>query len=229
METVRNMRTGYDLIGMKFGKLTVLELTDDHSHKEKHWKCRCDCGREYTAASSALVHGYTHQCSVCAREQGAATNNRGLYEPLRLRRIWNGMISRCYSPNNPQYADYGGRGITVCDEWSRKKGKGYLSFKKWAFDNGYNEDLTIDRIDNDGGYSPENCRWADDFQQANNRRGNHLLEYNGEVDTMANWARRVGLDYFVIAARINRLGWSAEKALSTPYVKGKRKNDPIGR
>lgn len=128
----------------------------------------------------------------------------------RLNRIYYNMIKRC-KPTSERHHRYYDRGITVCDEWRNS----FTSFADWAFSNGYRDDLTLDRIDNDKGYSPGNCRWATPKEQSNNMRRNHLLSYNGEVHTMAEWARILGISRYTICSRI-RLGWSIDKTLSTP-------------
>ena len=207
---------GYDLIGKRFGKLLVTELTDIKSHKERHWKCLCDCGNEYVAKSSGLVHGKTTQCRQCSFKQISEKKNKGLSEPKRLHGIYVNMMTRCYNSNYVLFSRYGGRGITVCDEW---RIGGYASFRSWALSNGYSDDLTIERIDNNGGYSPDNCRWATRTEQANNRHTNRMLTANGETDTMANWSRRLSIPYWVLQRRLDSFGWSEEDALLTPYIR----------
>ena len=141
----------------------------------------------------------------------------------RLNRIYYCMISRCYDKKNNRYNIYGGRGIVVCDEWLDKKtvilgrriSKGYLAFKEWALSHGYRDDLTIDRIDVNKGYSPENCRWATPKEQANNRRTSVLVTYKGEAKTLPQWCEELNLNYETVRQRINILHWSVEKAFET--------------
>jgi hypothetical protein len=128
----------------------------------------------------------------------------------RLLRIWKGMCARCRNPNLKEYKLYGGRGIRVCDEWTDS----YEPFRDWALANGYRDDLTIDRIDNDGNYEPENCRWATHAEQARNRSSNHLLTY-GKTQLLQAWAEEVGLRPETIRRRL-KLGWSVERALTEP-------------
>lgn len=132
----------------------------------------------------------------------------------RLLQIHKNMKSRCYNKNNPQYKDYGGRGIYICDEW-RGHG-GFANFYDWAIHNGYDESLSIDRIDNDDGYFPDNCRWADMVTQANNRRSCVYHEFNGESHTFSEWAKIVGIDHGRLRNRHGTLGWSIEDTLTIP-------------
>lgn len=135
----------------------------------------------------------------------------------RLNRIFRGMKVRCYNPNHGDYKWYGLRGITVCDEWyTPHSQKGFNAFKKWALSHGYNDGLTIDRIDYNKGYSPENCRWVDMGVQNNNSSHNHLITYNNKTQSLSLWCKELNLPYHTIKRRINCFGWSAEKAFNTP-------------
>lgn len=128
---------------------------------------------------------------------------------IRLYRIWNHLKSRCLNENNPDYIDWGGRGISVCDDWLE-----YENFAKWARSNGYSDSLTIDRIDNSGNYEPSNCWWATPKQQANNTRRNRLIEYRGTIMTLQQWSEKLDIKRETIAYRLNK-GWDIEKALTT--------------
>lgn len=134
----------------------------------------------------------------------------------RLFRVWSGMWERCTNPHHASYKYYGGRGISVCVEWSD-----YLQFKSWAMANGYDPkaprgEYTLDRIDSNGPYSPCNCRLVSKVEQANNKRNNRSLTVGGETHTVAEWSRISGIDSATIRARIDRLGWTVERALSVP-------------
>lgn len=143
----------------------------------------------------------------------------------RLNCIYNDMKKRCYKPYCKAYKHYGARGISVCEEWMNTERvviayrnnatKGYLAFKKWALENGYADNLSLDRIDNNKGYSPENCRWATSKEQANNTRHNHLITYNGETKTMQQWCDIYNLKKTTVRNRL-KYGWSVEKAITTP-------------
>lgn len=146
----------------------------------------------------------------------------------RLNNIYNDMKKRCYKPYCKAYKHYGARGITVCEEWLNKERvviayrnnatKGYLAFKKWALENGYSDNLTLDRIDVNGNYEPSNCRWATNKVQANNTTRNHWLTYKGETKTMQQWCDIFYLNKSTVRNRIKK-GWSVEKALTTPVKK----------
>ena len=206
----------YDLKGKKFGKLTAIEPLGLNKHKEMTWRCVCDCGNEHITTSYNLRKEISTQCLECSFKQ-CAEKNRKYYltherpEPSnkvinstkyplitkRLRETHINMKTRCYNPNSLSYYRYGGRGIKICDEWKDN----FLAFALWALDNGYRDDLTIDRIDNDGDYEPSNCHFVTYTEQANNRITSTRLEYNGEVDTMANWSRRLNIPYHFIQYR----------------------------
>lgn len=126
----------------------------------------------------------------------------------RIYSIWHNMKSRCYYNKSDKYKYYGGRGITVCDEWRDS----FKAFYAWAMANGYRDDLTIDRIDVDGNYEPSNCRWIDMLAQNNNTSKNHYITHNGETKTAAEWARQYGINRSLFTTRIRR-GWSFEKAI----------------
>ena len=130
----------------------------------------------------------------------------------RLYSIWKAMKVRCYNPNFRAYSRYGGRGITVCDEWLHD----FPAFREWAIQNGYSDNLTIDRIDNSKGYSPENCRWVSYKTQANNTRRNIVVTIDGETATIAEICEKRDINPFLIYDRITRLGWTPEKAFDTP-------------
>lgn len=127
----------------------------------------------------------------------------------RLSNILNCMKQRCYNKNNPGFYRYGGRGIDICNEWMKSP----EAFYQWSIRNGYSDELSIDRIDNNKGYSPENCRWVTVKEQNNNTRSNRMITFEGKTQTMAEWADEVGIKYACLEARINRLGWSLERAL----------------
>ena len=130
----------------------------------------------------------------------------------RLYNIWYLMNHRCYNQNSQVWDHYGGRGIKVCDEWHND----FFAFREWAIKSGYSEDLTIDRIDNNGDYTPSNCRWITQTDQNRNRRNNRLLTYNGETKPLREWATIMGIPHLTLHYRITKLHWPVEQALTIP-------------
>lgn len=151
----------------------------------------------------------------------------------RLNAIYQHMKARCYNPNHTSYKNYGGRGITICEEWlnqesliiGRRVTKGWLAFQNWAYSNGYKDNLTIDRIDNDKGYSPDNCRWVSVKTQSNNRSTNHFVIYKNRKQTLTQWCEEFNLPWATIQVRLNRLHWTVEKTFETPIKRYKKKED----
>lgn len=162
-----------DITGQKFGRLTALYHAGSAKDKSALWMCKCDCGNEKVVTSTALLSGKTSSCGCLKREVAKDNSFKHGETKTRLYREWQAMKERCYRKTHQYYNRYGGRGISVCDEWKCD----YLAFKKWAIENGYSDNLSLDRIDNDGNYCPENCRWATWEEQANNRSNNVVVFY----------------------------------------------------
>lgn len=162
--------------------------------------------------SSAYRRGY--KCKGWNIEKVGSSSHGD--SQVRLFKIWEGMHERCRREKHPHYKDYGGRGIAVCNEWNE-----YVSFKKWAFENGYTDNLTIDRIDPNGNYCPENCKWATMQEQQNNKRNNHYISLNSETHTISEWSEMLGINKTTLKERLAH-GWSDEATIMTPVRKRTR-------
>lgn len=192
---------------------------NNYDGKNTTFICKCECGVERAVRRNCLVNGLSKSCG-CQRSKNYSNTLHEKYKNkaktgegrTRLHVIWDGMKKRCNCITDKHYVWYGERGIRVCKEWSDS----FQSFKRWALENGYQDDLTIDRIDNDGDYEPNNCRWISQAEQCRNKRNNILLTLNGETMCIAEWAKKLGINSETIRNRKNNLGWSDEKTLTTP-------------
>ena len=200
-----------EMIGKRFGRLYVFSEESKTGCRGLSWKCVCDCGNVVCVDGYKLRSGHTQSCGCLQRERTSEISRTHGASGGRLFRIWANMKSRCNNPNLPRWGDYGGRGIRVCDAWNDN----FQTFYDWAIANGYSDELTIDRINNNGDYCPENCRWATDEEQRLNTRRNRFLTYRGSTRTVKEWANLKGIPYSVLSSRINRYGWTVEKALET--------------
>lgn len=212
-----------DMIGKKFGRLTVIERAENAKNGKTKWKCICECGNCVIVEGRHLRKGETKSCGCYHRERVAKANTKHSGYKTRLYYIWKSIKERCYNENNKHYKDYGGRDITMCESWKDS----FESFRDWAVENGYSDELSIDRIDVDGNYEPSNCRWATEKEQANNKRNNRLLTYEGKTQTMAQWADELGFSYHTIVSRLCTYGWTVEEALSTPAGQSRNKPDSL--
>lgn len=192
-----------NLSGRRFGRLLVIERMQNNKHGKSQWRCRCDCGNEVVVVAGNLLSGNTTSCGCYRSELVAKKNKLSTIHGesnTRIYQIWVNMRRRCNNPKCDAYPLYGGRGITVCDTWS----KDFVAFQDWALSHGYQEDLTIDRIDNNKGYSPENCRWATVKEQNNNRSSNVFCVIDGMRKTLSQWAEYIGLPKHEIYERWRR-------------------------
>lgn len=207
-----------DLIGRKFGRLSVIKRVDNNKWGNLCWLCRCSCGQEKIVVGRNLKSGNTQSCGCLQKENrikhGHSNSNRG--KASTTYESWHQMIQRCTNPNRSKYKYYGGRGITVCGRWKR--------FSNFLVDMGEKptKNHSIDRKNNDGNYCKSNCRWATTKQQARNTSRNHLVQFNGKTQCIADWSEETGIQYNTIRLRLKR-GWSIQKALTTISVRKIRK------
>lgn len=196
-----------NLTGQIFGKLKVLNYF--HKNGRIYWRCKCDCGNITNVRGDRLLDGNTKSCGCLQKEVVRKLNTIHNDSHTRLYDIWTDMKQRCYNQHNKRYKDYGARGIAVCDEWKND----YSTFKEWALSNSYNDTLTIDRINNNSNYEPNNCRFVDAKTQVRNRRNTKYMTYKGITKPFAEWCEEYNLNYSTVYNRIYNCGWSIEKAL----------------
>ena len=199
------------IIGKTFNHLTVLQEFEWHGSDTKYL-CKCSCGKTCIVSRYNIIGGKTKSCGHLKQERSGWKwkNNYGLSK-THIYRVWKNMMSRCYKPNNIAYKDYGGRGIEVCNDWHN-----LLKFLEWALENGYQKGLSIDRIDVNKGYCPENCVWIELKEQGHNKRNNILVEYHGKTQTLSEWSRELKLPYSLLYHRIHEYHWDSVKAFETP-------------
>lgn len=206
-----------DLTGQRFGRLTVVKKAPKKSYsKQSFWECKCDCGNIIVSSSQGLRNGHIKSCGCYSHELRVKESTKHGDSRTRLYIIWSNMKDRTIRKTCTPYKYYGERGIKVCNEWLN-----YEVFKEWALSHGYSDELTIDRIDVNGNYCPENCRWATLETQANNTRRNHFITYKGETHTIAEWSKITGLAEGTIRGRIIR-GWETERLFIPLTRKGRR-------
>ena len=202
-----------NLVGQRFGRLTVLSRAENISGLTA-WKCQCDCGNTIIVIGNNLKRGHTKSCGCYRVDHTVSAKTIHGLSNERIYVVWEKIKGRCYDPNNPSYPRYGGRGIVMCDEWRDDP----TAFVHWSLEHGYDPhakygECTLDRIDNNKGYGPENCRWASEKVQANNRRSNRLITHNGETKTLAQWR--------------DQFGWTQSKAYYHLAKKGRSIQDLI--
>ena len=205
----------FDLKGQQFGRLTVISFAGTDKNGKALWNCQCECGNKTTVRLDKLSNGETKSCGCIRREKTRKRATTHGNSKKRLYRIWCGILHRTGNENAIEYDRYGGRGIYICKEWKES----FEEFEKWALENGYTGKLTIDRMDNDKGYSPENCRWTDWKTQENNKSNVKKYEYKGELKTITELAEMADIRTDTLRERIKR-GMDIQKAVETP-VRGK--------
>lgn len=203
------------LTGCQFGRWTVFERANTAEKGRQKYRCRCNCGAERVLVANELLRGKTHSCGCLARELSAARATHGHTRGGNITpeyRAWARLIQRCSNPALRCYQNYGGRGINVCVRWQEPNGQGFLNF---LADMGErpSPEHSIDRIDNNGGYSPENCRWATRVEQQRNRRTTIRITFQGQSLTLKEWAAKLGIKYTTLHARLIT-GWRIERMLT---------------
>lgn len=202
-----------NLAEQRYGRLVATKRHGKTTYGQTQWECKCDCGNSVLVGIGNLRSGHTRSCGCLSKDASSDIGKRNAKHGesfTRIYRIHSSMIERCFSQKSKDYQKYGGRGITVCDEWKNS----YEAFRDWSFANGYADNLSIDRVDNNGPYAPWNCRWTTAKVQQNNTRRNRVIEYDGKTLTLAQWSDETGLNYFTLWSRLQK-GWSVEKALTT--------------
>ena len=197
-----------DKRGQRFGKV-VVESFDHSSGTMTYWKCKCDCGNEVVLSSHQLTHNHMPSCGCAPRYSHRPKHNMVKTHHMantKIYRTWKAMKQRCACKNEErrEYWDYYARGIKVCDEWQNS----FEAFYEWAMANGYADNLSIDRIDNNGNYEPSNCRWVDNTTQQRNRRKTVFLTYEGETKALSEWCEIYGLKMKTCYGRLHQCGWT---------------------
>lgn len=200
---VGTMKSHYeDLTGQRFGRLEAVGVVDIPTRKT-YWYCKCDCGNVKKVRADSLKCGAIRSCGCLKKEQESLNlkdNKTHGKSQTRLYKIWQGIKKRCYNKNDKRFHRYGGRGITVCDEWKND----FITFQEWALNNGYADNLSIDRIDNNGNYEPNNCKWSTNKEQANNTGECIKITIGNTTKTITEWSEVFNVDSKVILARYHR-------------------------
>lgn len=202
-----------DLTGQRFGRLVALGPVGRTASHNVIWSCECDCGSTVVVPTSNLNNGHTQSCGCLrADKNGKSSITHGLSRHP-LYRTWKGVIQRCTNPNHPRYADYGGRGISICDDWRNS----FESFHAHvtALPNYGTKGYSLDRTDNDGNYEPGNVRWLTRNGQRRNTRTSRIITFNGKTQCLWDWAQEVGINDETLRSRLER-GWDIADALTTP-------------
>jgi hypothetical protein len=216
-----------ELTGQRFGRLVVIEKVVEKCNKDRHviWLCLCDCGGEVKVRGTDLKIGHTQSCGCLQREMTRERATQHSLTGTPLYKVFDNMMLRCYSPISRGYKNYGGRGIKVCLAWREDRGM----FFNWAENSGYKVGLQLDRINNNGNYCPENCRWVTRKENCNNKRNTIKLTLNGETFSLSRWSAEKGINYKTLKSRKCDYGWSDEETLTLPVDSGslnkRRKND----
>lgn len=211
-----------DLTGFKFGRLTAISLSEKRSGRKTFWDCVCECGKNKTIRTDSLKDGSVRSCGCLKKEQdrinlpnGQGVISHGLSKE-RIYSTWRGMLSRCEDENDKSYKSYGGRGIKACSDWHDLQ-----NFVDWAYANEYDDSLTLERIDVNGNYEPNNCTWIPIEKQALNKRNTIRIEYKGETKTISEWSKELGISQGLIRSRF-KSGMSPSDIFKKGRVSSKR-------
>lgn len=208
-----------DYTGMKFGRWTVLGIAPNHITKGGYqvsmWDCVCECGTRRSVRGNDLRLGKSVSCGCILADNPASLKHGAAGSHLYM--VYHGIRARCYNPNSNDYKHYGGRGIKICKEWEE-----YETFESWALKSGYRTGLTIERIDVNGDYCPNNCKWITQREQTRNKRTTIYLTAFGKTKSLLDWAEEYGKSPGVLRTRIKR-GWPVEEAISLPLGRRKKK------
>ncbi len=201
--------------GNKYGRLTIIKEAGRNKNGQVVWECKCECGKHIIASGVLIRRGGVKSCGCLVADGTSRPNithhcSRADSIHKRLYKIWAGMRSRCLSQSNPAFPDYGARGIDICEEWMDFK-----NFRDWALFNGYSSTLTIDRINNDAGYSPANCRFITLAENQRNRRNNRRIAYDGQEMILCEWAEVLGIESRTLQRRL-AIGWDVHEAFTRP-------------
>ena len=207
--------------GERFGSLVALHKIGNHKYPSglstEIWSCKCDCGRTADVFRKNLLNGNTKSCGCTKGRSHTTHGGKG----TKIYNVWISMRARCQNVNSRDYKYYGAKGITVCDSWNSD----FDSFRRWAYENGYADGLTLDRISVYKGYGPDNCRWVDMRIQSNNRSNSIYITYSGETHTCSEWSRITGINYDTLHNRVKK-GMSIEDIFSIQKHKTGPKNKP---
>ena len=199
-----------DITGKRFGRLTVISRSGSNKRGNAKWLCKCDCGNHTTVLGNKLRSGHTQSCGCLHKENFTLSHTKHGMKDDALYVVWKSMRARCNDAHSHAYKNYGGRGISVDTVWDD-----FGEFRNWAINNGYTHGLEIDRKDNNGDYSPENCRFVSRKENNNNKRNNVFIKYNGRIQTIAQWADELGFKYATLHFRLKH--WKdVERAFTTP-------------
>lgn len=211
--------------GQKFYQLTIIELHHKREYIDKkgviryreYYKCQCDCGNITIVEKSQLTTSKTKSCGCLQKSITSKMSKTHGFSKTKIYSLWCGIKDRCFRHKNKDYKNYGGRGIIVCNEWLK-----FENFYNWAIENGYKEGLTIERIDVNGNYEPNNCKWIKNELQSHNKRNNHYLTYKGKTQILSEWAKEMGLNNgSTISGRLKR-GWTIKQSLITPIRQNRK-------